>query len=116
MGETFVAKRVESNGGQVSGLNEESGVPSAVSFMIKSLTNKFRDVIGIDIMKLVHEAGLNFVAILVDNFATNHRFFLYLLCGGEWKPFIVFTTHIQAKKFSWYLILLITSKTCKTIS
>ena len=103
--EIYIASRPESTGGRVSGLTEDGETANtALCFMVRSLTSKYRDIIGIypiktltsdalndyyiDVMRLLYEVGLNVVAILVDNHPVNRRFFLYNLCAGEWKPYI----------------------------
>ena len=80
----YVSKRIEAAGGQVFGLTENSVVAStALCFMIKSLSSKYRDIVCIHpvrnlkantqkqcfdkVMHLVHEVGFNVIGISVDN-------------------------------------------------
>ena len=65
--------------------------------MVKSLTCKYRDIVGIfavkslkaemqlkcyrEVMKLIHKIGFHVVGICVDNAAANRKFYS-LLCDG----------------------------------
>ena len=74
--EVYLSERIEAAGGQIFGLTEDCEVAStALRFMIKSLSSKYRDMVRIypvrnfkaetqkkcfvKVMHLVHEMGFN---------------------------------------------------------
>ena len=78
--EIYVSKRIEAAGGQIFGLTEDCEVAfTALCFMIKSLSSKYRDMVCIHpvrnlkaetqkqcfdkVMHLFHEAGFNVIGI-----------------------------------------------------
>jgi len=98
--EIYIAKRVEYTAGGVQGLTAESSVASTLlCFMVKSLANKYKDIVAIypmdkltavklfdcyrEVMSLLRRTAMNVVAILVDNAATNRKFFTDYLCSGN---------------------------------
>ena len=87
------------------GLTEDCKVAStALCFMIKSLSSKYRDMVCIHlmgnlkadtrkqyfdkVMHLVHEVGFTVIRILVDNAAANRKFYKDFLCDGTWKEVV----------------------------
>ena len=104
--EIYVAKRPEFSGGQINGVsNEFNTARTALCFMVKSLCSKYRDIVGIfpvkfltsdklfesfnHVMTMLHNIGFLVRAVLVDNSHPNRRFFVFHLCHGELKPYII---------------------------
>ena len=103
--EIYVSKRIEAAGGQIFGSTEDCEVAStALCFMIKSLSSKYRDMVCIHpvrnlktetqkqcldkVMHLVYEVGFNVLVISVDNAAANRKFCKDFLCDCAWKEAI----------------------------
>ena len=104
--EIYVAKRVEFSGGDVTGLTGDGSVASTLlRFMVKSVAGKYKDIVGIypmnkltaekqnncylEVMELLRSVSLNVVAVCTDNAATNRKFFIDFLCGGELKTSVI---------------------------
>jgi hypothetical protein len=104
--EIYVAKRVEYSNGEVQGLTSDGAVASTLlCFMVKSLVNKFKDVVAIypmatltaakqhdcytEVLTMLNTVGLYVVAISVDNATTNRKFFADCLCDGTLKTSIM---------------------------
>lgn len=102
--EIYLGKRVELSGGDIYGFTEDGVVAhTALCFMIRSLTSKYRDVVAIypmssckaetieqcfkEVLQQLHNAGFTVVAILTDNHSSNRKFFVNL-CGGSLKTFV----------------------------
>ena len=119
--EIYVSKRIEAAGGQIFGLTEDCEVAStALCFMIKSLSSKYRDMVCIrllrnlkaetqkrcfdKVMHLIHEVGFNVIGISVDNAAANRKFYKDFLCDGAWKEAI--TNNFTGGKLFKFLIQL----------
>ena len=102
--EIYLGQRIELSGGNYHGFTDEGEVAqTALCFMIRSLTNKFRDIVAIytvknltgemlyrsymEVLEMLHKLGFNVVAIVLDNATPNKKIFL-TLCGEIWKPFI----------------------------
>ena len=49
-----------------------------------------------NVMILLNEVDVNIVAVLMDNFSANRKFFMHHLCDGERKPYI--TNPLNGKK------------------
>lgn len=72
---------------------------TALCFMIKSLTCKYRDIVDIfpmkslkaeslfncykEVLQLLHDIGFNVAAICVDNASANRKFYTEFLCSGS---------------------------------
>src|SRR6218665_3515426 len=115
--EIYIAKRVEYSAGGVHGLTEDCRAASTLlCFMVKSLADKYKDLVAIypmsnltaakqftcykEVMDLLRTVSLHIVAISVDNASTNRKFFTDHLCEGNLK------THMY-DPISQELILLI---------
>ena len=89
--EIYIAKRVECSGGTVWGLTTDGSVAcTLLCFMIKSECSKYRDIVAkypmdkltaakqndcyVEVMAVLHNTGVNDVAISVGNAATNRKF------------------------------------------
>ena len=96
----IVAKRVEIAAGKTVGLTKDtSAAQTALCFMIKSLSCKYNDTIGIfpmnaltanelhqwyvRIMDLVLKIGFYVCTIILDNSHVNRKFFITNLCDGK---------------------------------
>ena len=103
--EIYLAKRTEMSGGNVCGLMEDGTMAStALCFMIRSLSSKYRDIVSIypiktlkaetlftcyqEVLQTLVTIGFNVVAILVDNYSANRKFFLHHLCEGVWRSYV----------------------------
>ena len=101
----YVSKRIEVATGHIFGLTEDCEVAStALCFMIKSLSRKYRDIVCIHpvrilkaetqkqcfdkVMHLVYEVGFNVIEISVGNAAANRKFYKDFLCDSAWKEAI----------------------------
>jgi hypothetical protein len=104
--EIYVAKRVEYSGGEIKGLSADGSVASTLlCFMVKSLVDKYKDIVAIypmhqltankqlecylEVMDLLHSVSLNVVAISVDNATTNRKFFVHSLCDGQLRTSVI---------------------------
>ena len=77
---------------------------TVLSFMVKSVTNKYRDVVALfpvekltanklntcflSVIKQLVETKFDVLAILVDNHPINRSFFVNILCEGSLRPYI----------------------------
>ena len=104
--EIYIAKRVEYSSNGVQGLTADGSVASTLlCFMVKSLTSKYKDIVAIypmdkltavklfdcysEVMTFLRRTAMTVVAILVDNAATNRKFFIDYLCSGNLTPSIL---------------------------
>ena len=103
--EIYVAKKVEYSGGEFQGLTSDDQIAqTALCFMIKSLSSKYRDLVGIfpirslraakqhecflDVLSIVHKIGFQVVAVVCDNSTANRKFFIQHLCNGSFQHFV----------------------------
>ena len=103
--EIYIAKRVEYSAGGVHGLTEDCRAASTLlCFMVKSLADKYKDLVAIypmsnltaakqftcykEVMDLLRTVSLHVVAISVDNASTNRKFFTDHLCEGNLKTHV----------------------------
>ena len=110
--EIYLAKRVETSDGNTCGLTEDGAMANtALCFMIRSSSSKYRDIVSIypirtlkaetlflcykEVLLVLEKIGFNTVAILVDNYSANRKFFLEYLCEGVWKSYV--TNYLNRK-------------------
>ena len=102
--EIYLGKRVEHSGGEIYGFTEDGVVANtALCFMIRSVTTKYRDIVAIypmnsckaetiekcfkEVLQQLHDVGFIVVAILTDNHSSNRKFFIKL-CNGTLTTFV----------------------------
>lgn len=102
--EIYLGKRIELSGGDIFGFTEEGLVAeTALCFLIRSLTSKYRDIVAIypmkgckaetiekcfrQVLQQLHDIGFVVVSIITDNHASNRKFFLGL-CDGNLKTYV----------------------------
>ncbi len=88
--EIYLGRRVELSGGDYYGFTEDGEVAqTALCFMIRSLTAKYRDIMAIypmnklksetlgccynEVLEQVHRVGFIVVALLMDNHSVNRK-------------------------------------------
>jgi len=104
--EVYIAKKVEYSAGKMYGLTSDGQLATTVlSFMIKSLASKYRDIVALYpvckltankladcfdcVIKKLTELEFSVVAILVDNHPINRSFYVNILCNGSIKSYIM---------------------------
>lgn len=96
--EVYVTTRPEFSSGNIIGKKDSNTV---LTFMIKSVAGKYRDVVGLfpmsnltasiqhdiflSVLRMVTDIGFNVVSISVDNHTVNRAFYR-LLCAGDLLP------------------------------
>jgi hypothetical protein len=97
--EVYSAKRIEYVNGQFYGLENSDITKTLLCFMVKSLSNKYEDIVAMvplasissqvikswwdRVLQVLTEIGYDIVATLTDAHSSNRRFFTQDLCGGK---------------------------------
>ena len=100
--EIYIKQKLDYNNGMVQGLTTEGDVATTLlCFMVKSITGKYEDIIGIypmykanahkqflcfqEVQAFLRNFTVYLIAICVDNAAINRKFYKNYLCKGEIK-------------------------------
>lgn len=129
--EVYCSKQTEYSNGKFFGNEDRSTSKTILSFMIKSVASKYRDMVALfpinkldsnllkslhsKVVHLVTEAGFDVVATITDGHSSNRKFFMDL-CEGPMTPFVHLKPNSEDKTFllfdsvhllkNWYTNLL----------